>query len=113
MGVCRESVEQWERGKQPTDRLWRRVVAFLGYDPTPRPRTHGECLRAARRRLGLSIKALARVLPCDEATAAKWEADLTSPGREHRESLDRLLGGGWRSPDNQTNGVRTVPGGVS
>jgi transcriptional regulator with XRE-family HTH domain len=76
----------------PADRLWPRVLAFLGYDPTPPALTLGERLRAARRRQGLSIKRLARALPCDEGTAAKWEADQAIPVEPHRQALHRLLG---------------------
>ncbi|MEZ5972582.1 MAG: helix-turn-helix transcriptional regulator [Hyphomonadaceae bacterium] len=97
MGVCAESVSQWENGVMPADRLWPRVVAFLGYDPTPPAQTPGERLRAARRRRGLSIKALARAMLCDEETAAKWETRQASPGGEHSDALDRVLGWGWRA----------------
>ena len=95
MGVCAESVSQWEAGIAPADRLWPRLVAFLGYDPTPLPETPGERLRVARRQLGLSVKALARALPCDEETAAKWETDKALPCPDHQRALDQLLGPGW------------------
>ena len=96
MGVCAESVSQWEAGVSPADRLWPHVVAFLGHDPTPPPRTPGERLRCLRRRRGLSMKAFAKRLPCDEETVAKWEADRASPGADHARALDSLLGPEWR-----------------
>lgn len=97
MGVCAESVSQWENGVTPADRLWPRLVGFLGYDPTPPAQSPGECLRAARRQRGLSIKALARKLLCDEGTVASWEADRAAPDRDHQRSLDRVLGHGWKA----------------
>ncbi len=96
MGVCTESVSQWEGGIVPADRLWPRVVGFLGYDPTPAPKTLGERLRAARLRLGLSMKAFSKRLGCDESTIAKWEADASIPGRRYERMLDCLLGETWR-----------------
>lgn len=101
MGVCPESVGQWEAGVGPADRLWPRVVGFLGYDPTQPPRTPGERLRTVRRRLGLSVKAFAKALPCDEETAAKWESDRLLPGKIHSQALDALLGPDWRSPSER------------
>ncbi|PZO49312.1 MAG: hypothetical protein DCF16_14795 [Alphaproteobacteria bacterium] len=75
-----------------------RVVAFLGHDPTAPSSSGGERLRAARRRQGLSLKALARALPCDEATVTKWEANCAKPRLPQAQALDGLLGTDWRGP---------------
>lgn len=92
MGVCRESVEQWERGKQPSDRLWPRVVAFMGYDPTPAPETAGARLRLQRRSLGLSMRALAGRVGCDERTVTAWEQDRATPSQGQWGRLRTALG---------------------
>lgn len=95
MGVCTESVSQWEAGGTPADRLWPRVVGFLGYDPSPPPTSGGERLKLWRRRQGLSIGALSRAVRCDEATLAKWEKDRALPAPQHGEALDAILRRYW------------------
>jgi DNA-binding transcriptional regulator YiaG len=92
MGVCTESVSAWEAGKVPSDRLWPKVLAFLGYDPSPAPQTAAERLTAARRAQGLSMRALARSIGCDEGTVEKWERGVRMPGRRHRSSAALLFG---------------------
>lgn len=92
MGVCTESISAWEAGQMPSDRLWPKVLGFLGYDPSPTPRTLGEKLQAARRRAGLSIKGLAARIGCDEETVAKWERDSAAPSGAHARAIRQLLG---------------------
>lgn len=79
MGVCRESIEEWERGKDPSDRMWPRVISFLGYDPTPDAVSMGDRLRARRRAKGLSRKAVAKRIRCDERQITKWESNEAAP----------------------------------
>jgi transcriptional regulator with XRE-family HTH domain len=86
MGVSVETVANWENGKtEPVAAQFQPVVVFLGYDPTPEPKTLAERLAAKQRRLGTSLAQIARHLGWD-------------PG-----SLRRYLDGTWGiSPDRRT-----------
>jgi hypothetical protein len=69
---------------KPVAAQFRPVVAFLGYDPTPKPETLADRLEAKQRSLGASLAQVARHLGWD-------------PG-----SLKRYLDGIWRiSPDRR------------
>ena len=59
---------------------FRPVVAFLGYDPTPAPKTLPERLEAKRRALGITFEQAAKYLGWDTG------------------SLSRYLNGTWRLP---------------
>jgi len=68
------SVTEWEKDHaKPGIRFWPAIIAFLGYDPYPEPRTLGERLQAKRRALGFTIAETARWLEVDEGTFGKWE----------------------------------------
>ena len=85
MGVSTDTVVNWEKDKtEPVAALFRSVVAFLGYDPTPEAQTLADRLEAKQRSLGASLAQVARHLGWD-------------PG-----SLRRYLDGTWRiSPDRR------------
>ena len=85
MGVSTDSVANWENDEtKPVAAQFRPVVEFLGYDPTPEPRTVAERLAAKQRRLGASLAQIARHLGWDPS------------------SLRRYLDGTWRiSPDRR------------
>jgi len=71
---------------------FRPVVTFLGYDPTPEPRTLAERLEAKQRRLGASLAQVARYLGWDPGSLRRY-LDGTwrkSPGR--RGALEAFLG---------------------
>lgn len=67
MGVSEASIVDWEAGKQPYDRMYPRIIAFLGYEPWSEPESLADMLVATRRRRGLSAKATAKLLEVDEA----------------------------------------------
>jgi DNA-binding XRE family transcriptional regulator len=70
----------WEKDRcYPATRHWPGIIEFLGYDPSPEPKTMGERLFAYRRKHGLSRKALAAVLRVDEATLWRWEVGQRMP----------------------------------
>lgn len=50
-------------------------------------------LRDLRNAHGLSQSALARLMAVDVRTISRWEAGVSTPGRQHRSALARLLGG--------------------
>ena len=82
----------WEGGKrEPADRLWPVVINFLGYDPSPVPTSFGDRLRVARRKVGLSQRALAKEIGCDWTTAVGWERGVTVPSPDHATWLARRL----------------------
>jgi DNA-binding transcriptional regulator YiaG len=86
------SITEWEKNhSQPGIRFWPAIIAFLGYDPHPEPRTLRERLRAKRRALGLSIAEAARWLGVDEGTFGKWERGTGVPIRRHTEVVTRFL----------------------
>ena len=91
MGVNVATLRTWERGVMPADRFWPAVIAFLRNDPSPPSATLGERLRTARRSLGLSMLGLAKAVPCDSETLAKWERGERMPEGQHRDGLADLF----------------------
>ncbi|MDP1966928.1 MAG: helix-turn-helix transcriptional regulator [Reyranella sp.] len=81
MGILTETYGNWEKDKtEPVAAQFRPVVQFLGYDPTPAPKTLAERLKAKRRERGVTFSQVARDLGWDEG------------------SLTRYLNGSWRMP---------------
>ena len=75
LGVSLATLKSWEKGRAKVgETYYPKVIRFLGYDPNPAPRSLPERLRAARRALGLSQKALALRLGLDPSTVRAWEA---------------------------------------
>jgi transcriptional regulator with XRE-family HTH domain len=71
----------WEKDKTaPVPARFRPVVEFLGYDPTPAPKTFAELLEAKRRVPGVTFEQVAKYLGWD-------------PG-----NLTRYVNGTWRMP---------------
>jgi transcriptional regulator with XRE-family HTH domain len=91
MRVCVEALRAWEHGRTPPDRVWPAMVAFIGFDPSPPPRSPGEHLKAARRSAGLTIKEVAKAVGCDRGTVANWERDLSQPSSAHVAGLAAIL----------------------
>jgi transcriptional regulator with XRE-family HTH domain len=89
MGVSAETVANWEKNKTrpiiPSQ--FKPVVALLGYDPSPAPRSLAERLEAKRRRLGITYDQVAQHLGWD-------------PG-----SLRRYLDGTWPIPPNRRDAL--------
>jgi transcriptional regulator with XRE-family HTH domain len=94
MSICEEALYKWENDIcEPQAHLWPHVIAFLGYEPWPKPITSGERLRAERLRRGLSMKRAALHLDIDEATFGGWERRGRSPTLELRAKCDRFIAG--------------------
>ncbi len=65
----------WEKGRScPEIRFWPAIIHFLGYDPSPAPKTTAERLTAARRMDGWSQGRLALALGVDPSAVRDWEA---------------------------------------
>lgn len=81
LGVHHKTYENWEQGKyEPELRLFPAIIDFLGYDPSPEPKSLAERIRAARRREGISQEELARYLGLDESTVRAWEREWYGGG---------------------------------
>jgi len=81
MAIGTDTYANWETGKtEPVAAQFQPVVAFLGYDPTPKPTTLAERVQARRRALGVTFSQVARHLAWDSGT------------------LTRYLNGTWRMP---------------
>lgn len=94
MGVCADTVVNWETGKTaaPPIGTWPAILQFLGYDPFPEPVTLAERLCAKRRIMGWSIKKAARQLGVDEETWGGWEMGAV-PWDRNRPILEAFLDG--------------------
>jgi len=93
MGVTKETVGNWEKGKtRPLTTQFAPVQAFLGYDPTPAGRTLAERLEAKRRPLGVTLDQVAAYLGWDTATLARYVNGTcrTIPANRHAQ-LDAFL----------------------
>lgn len=76
LGVHPGGLENWEYGRTaPADRFMPAVIRFLGYNPSPAPKTLGEHVAYARIARGWSRKRLATVALVDEATVRRIEDD--------------------------------------
>lgn len=81
MGILTDTYLNWEKGHtEPAPSQFRPVVAFLGFDPSPPPKTLAERLEAKRRATGVTFGQVAKYLGWDEGT------------------LTRYLNGTWRIP---------------
>jgi transcriptional regulator with XRE-family HTH domain len=93
LGVSESTIVDWERGKYPASvRCYPAIIAFLGYNPLPEPRSRGQAIRRARLSRGLSRKRLAAIVGVDEATVARNEADVPRPARKPSTAILRALG---------------------
>jgi len=83
IGVDKTTVYNWERNAtHPPPRSMAVIVALLGYDPYPPPKSFSERLVRARNLLGLTQKAMARRLGVDPTTLARWERGESGPSRQ-------------------------------
>lgn len=90
--VSKQTYRYWETGRHlPESRQWRRIIAFLGYDPHPRPQGLAGVLQQARRELGFTIKELAERIGVDESTVSDWEIRNRRPTRRTLPKLKKFL----------------------
>lgn len=92
LGVCTHTVRNWETGRsQPAITHWPAIIRFLGYDPHPAPRAIGERVYAARRRLGMTYRAIAPLLGVDRDTVWGWEQKHYFPRKAARQRIEDFL----------------------
>lgn len=93
LGVNAATILNWEKARTRTPvEVTPAVLAFLGYDPFPAPKTLPERLLAKRRTMGWSIREAARQLGIEPSTWADWEHGKTILFRKHRTLVAQLLG---------------------
>lgn len=91
--VNKGSLENWEKGRRnPEGRFYPTLIAFVGYNPLPVPRTRGEAVRRERLARGLSQDRLVRLAGVDPATVSRPEADTLRMARMPVEAILRTLG---------------------
>lgn len=74
------TLRNWEVGRhRPPVQYWPRIYGVIGPEPADLAMPSGEQLRLHRRRLGLTQRALGRVLGIDQRSISAWERG-GSPG---------------------------------
>jgi len=70
------TLKNWEEGRTRVEvRFYPAIIAFLGYNPLPEPKTLGQAVRRARTAQGIARRALADLAGVDEATIKRLEDD--------------------------------------
>jgi DNA-binding transcriptional regulator YiaG len=91
IGVSQFTIINWESGETtPAVRFGPKVVAFLGYDPLPEPKSFGQGVWKLRWRLGLTQRALAGHLGIDDASVRGWESGRHGASEKLRQRLSEL-----------------------
>ena len=73
MGIWAETYANWEKDKtEPVAAQFQPVVEFLGYDPTPAPKTLAEHVEAKRRALGITFEQAAKYLGWDPGSLTRY-----------------------------------------
>lgn len=92
LGVCAESVRNWERGHtEPALASWPAVIDFLGVVPFPVGESLAERIRGWRTIHGVPRTELAALLGVDESTVWRWESGAATPEPRHRRRLESIL----------------------
>ena len=97
LGINQWTLIGWEKGTKQISQpcFFPRVIAWLGYDPFPIPKTQGEELRQARLRRGLTTRQAAKGAGVDQGTWLRLEKEkLLLPAiRKRVRSFVRSTGG--------------------
>jgi DNA-binding transcriptional regulator YiaG len=95
IGTSWKSLMWWERNeREPLDRSWPAIIAYLDREPWHEPRTLGEQLLAERRRRGLAICEAATAMCVDETTFWWWESGRRTPRYPRTKALVAAFLGG-------------------
>ena len=93
MGLDPESLENWEKNRtRIAVRFYPVLIAFLGYNPLPEPRTRGEAVRRQRMTLGLSAERLAMIANVYPTTVRRLETDRPRMAKRPISAVLRFLG---------------------
>ena len=86
----KNTVFNWERNKaRPQIHYLPRILKFLGYNPSPLPKSLRDRLLRERKTLGLTQKTFAKRLGVDPTTLARWEKGKGKPSKK----LQRIIAG--------------------
>lgn len=92
VGACASTILNWEKEKtEPPVESMPAILAFLGYNPFPEPKTLAERMLAKRRAMGWTIAEAAKQLGVDEGTWGQWEASKAKPRGRYHENVQRFL----------------------
>jgi transcriptional regulator with XRE-family HTH domain len=77
LGINQWTLIGWEKGTKQISQpcFFPRVIAWLGYDPFPIPKTEGEEVRQARLRRGQTAQEAADSVGVDQGTWLRFEND--------------------------------------
>jgi DNA-binding XRE family transcriptional regulator len=90
--VNKATVMNWESGHTaPATAFYPAIIAFLGYNPLPAPRSPEEAVQRARLVLGWSQAELAARASVDPASVARVEADTKGTARRVGRAIRRAL----------------------
>lgn len=91
IGVNTMTLWGWENyQREPTIRLWKGIIHFLGYYPFAQEKLE-EKLLAYRRTHGLSQEELASRLGVDPQSVARWETGKEPQGERCNQAIEKLL----------------------
>jgi transcriptional regulator with XRE-family HTH domain len=106
VGICIETYINWEKDRtRPTAAQFRPVIAFLGYDPSPKPETLTERLEAKRRALGVTFDQVAQHLDWDRATLFRYVRGIWRMKPDRQAVLEEFL----TAPLADLDTVRKLP----
>ena len=71
--------------------LFSLLIAFVGYNPLPDPKTDGQAVGRSRQSLGLSQQRLGDLAGVEEATVRRLEADTRGTARRVRQAIRTVL----------------------
>ena len=93
LGVSTPTLSSWELGHtEPELPCFPSIFSFLGYDPTPEPKSESETIAWLKRSLGLSRAGLAERLGVNERTLLTWEHGSHKPSRRLWRRVEELVG---------------------
>ena len=99
LGVETTCIHNWEANTgTPRPQYFPAIIAFLGYNPLPPPKTWADRLVRGRTAQGLSQKSFAKQLQVDPSTLARWERGEREPEGEFAAKGGRLLSTGREAP---------------
>jgi transcriptional regulator with XRE-family HTH domain len=88
-GLKTHTIRLWELDlHRPAAKYLPAIIRFLGYDPVPNVTSLPKRLKAARRRLGLSQRELARRFGINPKTICIWE---TGRGSRRTRRMEKLF----------------------
>lgn len=107
MGVRSCTLGPWERGTvMPFDRLYPKIIRYLGREPWATPKTLGELLKAERLRRGLAPRVAAKLIGISDGTLQRLEEKDELTYAPARARIERFLA--TASPLNEGGGTVSV-----